>query len=314
VSDRSWRPAPLALSSRSRSTCGPRSSFSCTALERRDPRADQVGGIAGPEEPLGAREQIVVMLVPADAVAAAERAHDLLLILDEGGRTLERPRMTPGAGRCRHPGDGRREIPEAEAHRLDLPARGDQRVDEQPGRARGSGLARPRSRSSPPRDVRRPRAARAFLRRPRASAARSAHRCGEPLSGSGGQTFPATPRDGPPTPCGEPLSASGGQTFPATPRDGPPTPCGEPLSASGGQTFPATPRDGPPTPCGEPLSAVRTRARFRTRGAPGYSPTRPPARAAAPPRRSSTDRSRPTARRRRRCATSGQSGSRRSAR
>ena len=266
MSDRSWRPAPLALSSRSRSTCGPRSSFSCTALERRDPRADQVGGIAGPEEPLGAREQIVVMLVPADAVAAAERAHDLLLILDEGGRTLERPRMTPGAGRCRHPGDGRREIPEAEAHRLDLPARGDQRVDEQPGRARGSGLARPRSRSSPPRDVRRPRAARAFLRRPRASAARSAHRCGEPLSGSGGQTFPATPRD------------------------------------------------GPPTPCGEPLSAVRTRARFRTRGAPGYSPTRPPARAAAPPRRSSTDRSRPTARRRRRCATSGQSGSRRSAR
>ena len=47
------------------------------ALERRDPGAHQVRVVARPEEPLGALEQAVMVLVPADALAAAERLADL---------------------------------------------------------------------------------------------------------------------------------------------------------------------------------------------------------------------------------------------
>ena len=54
-------------------TLAPASSFALHAVERRDPLRDQVGPVAGPEEPLGAAEQAVVVLVPAHAVAAAER-------------------------------------------------------------------------------------------------------------------------------------------------------------------------------------------------------------------------------------------------
>ncbi len=43
------------------------------AVERRDPRVDEVGDVAGAEEALGALEQRVVVLVPADAGAGAER-------------------------------------------------------------------------------------------------------------------------------------------------------------------------------------------------------------------------------------------------
>ena len=41
------------------------------ALERRDPLGDEVGLVAGAEEPLGAAEQAVVVLVPAHALAAS---------------------------------------------------------------------------------------------------------------------------------------------------------------------------------------------------------------------------------------------------
>ncbi|MGO9752573.1 MAG: hypothetical protein ACLP22_13950 [Solirubrobacteraceae bacterium] len=51
------------------------------SIEGQDPRADQVRRIPGPTEPLDAGEQLVVVLVRADAVPALERARDRLIVL-----------------------------------------------------------------------------------------------------------------------------------------------------------------------------------------------------------------------------------------
>jgi hypothetical protein len=61
-------------------------------VERRNPRGDQVGGIPGTEEPLGADEQVVVVLMPADPGARLEHAGDLLFVFDQRGGELERAR------------------------------------------------------------------------------------------------------------------------------------------------------------------------------------------------------------------------------
>ena len=45
-------------------------------VERRKPGGDQVRVVAGPEEALATVEDVVVVLVPADAVAAARRLGD----------------------------------------------------------------------------------------------------------------------------------------------------------------------------------------------------------------------------------------------
>ena len=49
-------------------------------LQRRYPLGHQMGAVARTEEPLGAAEQAVVVLVPAHALAAAEGLEDLLFI------------------------------------------------------------------------------------------------------------------------------------------------------------------------------------------------------------------------------------------
>ena len=59
------------------------------AVERRDPRLHEVRAVAGPEEPLAAFEQRVVVLVPADAGPAAERLGDLRLVAHGGRHQLE---------------------------------------------------------------------------------------------------------------------------------------------------------------------------------------------------------------------------------
>ena len=61
----------------------PRASFSSTPFEQRDPFGNEVRVVAGAEEPLGALEEIVVVLVPADAGAALERLADLRFVTDE---------------------------------------------------------------------------------------------------------------------------------------------------------------------------------------------------------------------------------------
>ena len=58
-------------------------------VERRQPRLDEVGEIAGPEEPFGAREQIVIVLVPAEALARAKALGDLRLVLDHRRQQLK---------------------------------------------------------------------------------------------------------------------------------------------------------------------------------------------------------------------------------
>ena len=45
--------------------------------QRRDPLGHEVRLVAGAEEPLGAAEQAVVVLVPAHPLAAPERLRDL---------------------------------------------------------------------------------------------------------------------------------------------------------------------------------------------------------------------------------------------
>ena len=59
------------------------------AVERRDPLGDEVARVAGAEEALGAAEQPVVVLVPAHALAAAERLGDAVLVGVERGDQLE---------------------------------------------------------------------------------------------------------------------------------------------------------------------------------------------------------------------------------
>ena len=50
------------------------------SIQGRNPLADQVGAVAGPEEPLGPAEQPVIVLVPAHALAAAEGLEDLIFV------------------------------------------------------------------------------------------------------------------------------------------------------------------------------------------------------------------------------------------
>ena len=61
------------------------------AVERRQPRADQVRVVAGPEEPLAALVDVVVVLVPADAEAAAGGLGDLRGVEHGPERDLEEP-------------------------------------------------------------------------------------------------------------------------------------------------------------------------------------------------------------------------------
>ena len=49
-------------------------------VESRDPLGHEVPAVAGPEEALGPAEQAVVVLVPAHALAAAERLEDLVFV------------------------------------------------------------------------------------------------------------------------------------------------------------------------------------------------------------------------------------------
>jgi hypothetical protein len=51
------------------------------SIKARDPRADQVRRIPRPTEPLDAGEQLVVVLVRADAVPALKRPRDRLIVL-----------------------------------------------------------------------------------------------------------------------------------------------------------------------------------------------------------------------------------------
>jgi hypothetical protein len=60
------------------------------AVERRQPLGDQVGGVAGPEEPLDPGEQPRVVGVPADPGAGAERVDDQVVVGVAGGDGLER--------------------------------------------------------------------------------------------------------------------------------------------------------------------------------------------------------------------------------
>ncbi len=61
------------------------------AVQRGQPRADQVGAVAGPEEPLAPGEHVGVVGVPAHPRAGAERPGDLRLGAQRGHRELERP-------------------------------------------------------------------------------------------------------------------------------------------------------------------------------------------------------------------------------
>ena len=60
-------------------TLAPARSFVLDALERRDPARHQVGDVAGPEELLAADEDVLVVLVPAEAGTGAEGLGDLRL-------------------------------------------------------------------------------------------------------------------------------------------------------------------------------------------------------------------------------------------
>jgi hypothetical protein len=71
-------------------TLAPRVELGRNAVEGREPVGDQVGGVPGPEEALAAREHLVVVFVPADARAAAERLGDLVLRPQRAERELER--------------------------------------------------------------------------------------------------------------------------------------------------------------------------------------------------------------------------------
>ena len=63
------------------------------AVERRQPGADEVRVVAGPEEPLAAVVDVVVVLVPADADAAAGGLGDLRRVEHRAERDLEEPRQ-----------------------------------------------------------------------------------------------------------------------------------------------------------------------------------------------------------------------------
>ena len=61
------------------------------AGERRKPFRDEVHAVVGAEGALGAAEEAVVVLVPADALASAEALRDARPAVHHGGRGLEDP-------------------------------------------------------------------------------------------------------------------------------------------------------------------------------------------------------------------------------
>ena len=67
------------------------------AVERGQPRLDEVGVVAGAEEPLAALVDVVVVLVPAEPVALTSRLGDALRVDDGAERDLEEPRQVGGA-------------------------------------------------------------------------------------------------------------------------------------------------------------------------------------------------------------------------
>ncbi len=67
------------------------------AVERRQPGVHQVRQIAGPEKSLSAGEQVVMVLVPAKALARAEALGYLRLVLDGGRHQLKGARDERGA-------------------------------------------------------------------------------------------------------------------------------------------------------------------------------------------------------------------------
>ena len=73
-------------------TRAPASSFSTTPSSDGSHDVDQVREVAGAEEALGALEQVVVVLVPAEALAGAEALGDVRLVLDDRREQLERAR------------------------------------------------------------------------------------------------------------------------------------------------------------------------------------------------------------------------------
>ena len=64
--------------------------FLAHAVERRDPLGDEMGLVAGAEEPFGAAEEAVVVLVPPHPFARPERLGDLLPVGVERLDQLER--------------------------------------------------------------------------------------------------------------------------------------------------------------------------------------------------------------------------------
>ena len=68
------------------------------AVECRDPLGEQVHEVAGPEEPLAAGEDVLVVLVPAVAGAGPEGVLDLGERLQRAQRQLERARQEDRAG------------------------------------------------------------------------------------------------------------------------------------------------------------------------------------------------------------------------
>ena len=63
------------------------------AVERGQPRVDEVGVVAGAEEPLAAVVDVLVVLVPADARAGAGGVGDLRRVQDGAERVLKQPRQ-----------------------------------------------------------------------------------------------------------------------------------------------------------------------------------------------------------------------------
>ena len=72
-------PCPQPMSA----TRAPAESFSTTPSSAGSHDVDEVREVAGSEEALGAREQVVMVLVPAEALARAEALGDVRLVLDD---------------------------------------------------------------------------------------------------------------------------------------------------------------------------------------------------------------------------------------
>ena len=70
----------------------PRQQLLLDALERGQPRRDEVGDVAGPEEQLGAAEEVAVVLLPPEALAGAEALGDLGFVAHARRGDVERAR------------------------------------------------------------------------------------------------------------------------------------------------------------------------------------------------------------------------------